>query len=102
MRYTKFRDLKLKHISLTFNEAIQDENKNQLDKWGVQHALLFEWLAWTVEEFGEFAKALNEFVYGRATKAPVLKEGIQTITLMLKTMEILENQDLAKTEEGSE
>ena len=102
MRYTKFKDLELNWISLSLPKDIHNENKKQLEKWGVQHATLFEWFAWTAEEFGEFAKALNEFVYGRATKAPVLKEGIQTITLMAKILEILENQDLAKTVEVSE
>lgn len=95
LKDAKFTDQKL--LSLIYlSRAIERENKRQLEKWGIQSARLFEWLAWTTEEYGEFVKALNNLVYGRdnGTVEEVLREGIQTATLLLKMIEIV--NDLQK------
>lgn len=98
LKDAKFKDLRAKYFH-EIETSIHQENYNQIQKWGVQHARLFEWSAWTTEEFGEFIKALNEFVYGRAEYKPAVKEAIQTITLLMKIVEILENQEESFTED---
>jgi len=100
LKDAKFKDLRGEHFH-EIEIAIEQENYNQIQKWGVQEARLFEWAMWTAEEFGEFIKALNEFVYGRADHLQAVKEGIQAATLILKVIEILENQDQAIAEGGA-
>lgn len=87
-----YRDLALGFLKDELLPAIQQENYNQIQKWGYQRAHLFEWLAWTLEEVGELAKAINDFSYGRCTKQSVIHEGIQAATLILKIVETVENE----------
>lgn len=97
---TLYRDLTFEFLTPDLIPALEQENRNQLQKWGVQRAHLFEWLAWTTEEFGEFAKAINDFSYARCTKQQVIAEGIQAATLILKIVETVEND--GHKEEGGE
>ena len=98
IRDIKFKDLRGEYFH-ELETAVEQENYNQIQKWGVQEERLFEWAAWTTEEFGEFIKALNDFVYGRTDHLGAVKEGIQTITLLMKMVEILENLLIAQGEE---
>ena len=68
-------------------DRIKHESKQQIDKWGIQDRHIFEWAMWTTEEFGEFIQAINEYTYGRAENIDeIMKEGIQTVTLIIKIL----------------
>ena len=58
MKEAHIIDLELKDISYIYN-MIQEENKRQVDKWGIQDRHIFEWAMWTTEEFGEFIQAVK-------------------------------------------
>ncbi len=73
------------------------ENVRQLEKWGIQDHEPFEWLGYATEEIGETAKAIGEFSYCGGLVEDVIKEAIQTATLMLKIAEMF--QDLLVTKE---
>ncbi len=73
------------------------ENVRQLEKWGIQDHEPFEWLGYATEELGETAKAIGEFSYCGGLVEDVIKEAIQTATLMLKIAEMF--QDLLVTKE---
>jgi len=80
-------DTRLQWLDI-FTQNIKEEDERQVAKWGIQDRHVFEWLAWTTEEFGEFVKAVNEFNYGRETTIiHVMKEGLQAVTLLLKMLE---------------
>lgn len=71
-------------------KRIEAENERQLKKWGVQRRHVFEWMAWTTEEFGEFVKELNELNYQRSFDyEKAITEGIQTMTLLAKIISSL-------------
>ena len=81
------KDKKLKHLS-EINDMMLLENESQLAKWGTQDKHIFEWALWATEEFGEFIKEINELAYGRTTEpTKIIKEGIQTMTLIAKILE---------------
>lgn len=86
----KFKDMKLLHFR-NYAHFIKKENEAQLEQWGTQEARLTEWLAWTTEEYGEFAKAINHYIYENGSVEDVFNEGIQTITLILKMIETIRN-----------
>ena len=67
---------------------IQNENENQVEKWGIQCVTAFEWLTYTTEELGELAQAINEYEYRDGTAEQIVKEAIQLATLALKIAEI--------------
>ena len=69
---------------------VQNENANQLMKWGVQVRTAFEWLAYLTEELGEMAEAISEYEYREGTKEQVVHEAIQVATLALKVAEMFE------------
>ncbi len=71
-------------------KKVQNENRNQLLKWGVQVHTSFEWLTYTAEELGELAKAIGEYEYRNGTKEEVIKEAVQMATLALKIAEMFE------------
>jgi len=82
-------DYNLHHLNYIVN-CIEEENKAQLKKWGVQKKHIFEWAMWTTEEFGEFIQSINEWNYERInTIDNIIKEGIQTITLIMKILDAL-------------
>lgn len=70
------------------HKAVENENKHQLDKWGVQDHSPFEWLAFTTEELGELANAISEHYYRDGDRQDVAKEAIQVATLALKIAEM--------------
>jgi len=74
---------------------IYRENVAQLEKWGVQDHEPFEWLGFATEELGETAKAIGEYTYRGGLVEDVIKEAVQTATLMLKIAEMF--QDLLVT-----
>jgi hypothetical protein len=83
-------DNQLDSYILYIQKMIENENQHQLEKWGVQRKHVFEWLAWTFEEFGEFIKEINELNYQRSFDyGKVITEGIQTITLLSKIVSSL-------------
>jgi len=67
---------------------IQNENENQVEKWGIQCVTAFEWLTYTTEELGELAQAIKEYEYRDGTAEQIVKEAIQLATLALKIAEI--------------
>ena len=71
-------------------EKVQNENSNQILKWGVQVRTSFEWLTYTTEELGSLAKAIGEYEYRNGTKEKVVSEAIQVATLALKIAEMFE------------
>lgn len=91
-----YKDLALEYLIPDLVPALEQENRNQIQKWGYQKVHLFEWLAWTLEEVGEFAKAINDFSYGRCDKQEVINEGIQAATLILKIVETVDNKGESK------
>lgn len=93
-----YKDLCFEYLYPDLIPALEQECRNQLQKWGIQERHLFEWLAWTTEEFGEFAKAVNDFSYGRTDKHELIKEGIQTATLILKMVESVDNEAFEEVE----
>ena len=64
------------------------ENILQLDKWGIQVHEPAEWLMFATEELGETADAISEWQYRGGSAENVVKEAIQTATLMLKIAEM--------------
>jgi len=78
-------DNQLEAYKLTIEKMIDEENQSQLEKWGVQKRHVFEWMAWTTEEYGEFVKELNELNYQRSFDyGKAITEGIQVLTLLEK------------------
>ena len=78
-------------------DLVLRENQRQLDKWGVQTRSPFEWLAYITEELGELSNAISENYYQRCgTRGDIVKEAIQTATLLLKIAEMF--QDLLVTD----
>lgn len=73
---------------------IEQENRNQLQKWGVQKHDLFKWLAFTTEELGEVSKALCEMEFRGGGKHEVINECVQTITLLMKIIEMVDNEEV--------
>jgi len=70
---------------------VKEENLKQLETWGVQKHSLPMWYLITGEEFGEVAKSiLEEEVLGQR-KTEIIQECIQTITLLMKIVEMVRN-----------
>ncbi len=84
------RDLCLKGLT-ALEDMVVNENQRQLDKWGIQNHSPEEWLMYATEELGETAKAIGEFKYLGGLVEPVVKEAIQTATLMLKIAEMFQS-----------
>ncbi len=89
----------MKDLCLATGEVmplVYRENVRQLEKWGVQDHQPFEWLGFATEELGETANAIGEFTFRGGLAESVVKEAIQTATLMLKIAEMF--QDLLVTQ----
>lgn len=80
-------DNQFKDINHIF-KLCNTENNRQIDKWGIQERTPFEWLAYTTEELGELAKAMSEHYYRDGKVEDVIKEAVQTATLVLKIAEM--------------
>ena len=83
----EYTDLKLYSYEELFDSVI-DENDLQLRKWGVQTRTLPEWIMFLVEEVGEIADAIGEFLYRNGEPVKIYFEAIQSATLALKIAEI--------------
>lgn len=79
-------DLCLTNPRLLF--LIEEENKRQLEKWGVQICSPFAWHTFLAEEVGETAKAISEYIYRNGSSSRVVFEAIQAATLSLKIAEM--------------
>jgi hypothetical protein len=64
------------------------ESDRQVKKWGIQDHDVFTWLAIAAEEFGELAAAINEWHFRNGLQSEVIKEAVQSCTLLLKIAEI--------------
>ena len=74
-------------------EMVMEENARQLEKWSIQDRWSFEWLAYVTEEVGELAKAISEYEYRGGLQSAVVKEAIQSATLLLKIAEMFLNEN---------
>ncbi|MHA1903602.1 MAG: hypothetical protein ACW968_07550 [Candidatus Thorarchaeota archaeon] len=83
----KYEDRKLVSHQELFSSVLQ-ENKRQLDKFGVQVATLFEWSTWLTEELGELANAIIENNYNGGPLNDISTEAIEVATLALKIAEM--------------
>ena len=81
-----FEDHELKTL-LDFIPKIEEEQKRQILKHGLQTKPLPEWMLWLAEENGEFAQAINDYIYHHGPAYPIIEEGIQSVTLTLKILE---------------
>lgn len=86
--HKKYTDKCLSNYQIMFS-LIMNENKNQLDKWGIQNHNLLEWLAYATEELGELSKAISEYSYRNGNKEDIIDEAIQTATLCIKIAEMI-------------
>lgn len=74
-------------------DQLDEENLRQISKWGIQERTVFEWLAYTTEELGSLAKAINEHHYRQGPKEKVISEAFQVATLALKIAEMYKNKE---------
>ena len=82
------KTIKDQGIGIPEIQSVKDEDRRQLNKWGIQECSPFEWLAWLVEEVGELAQAINKIYTDHdkenVEKMDIRKEAIQVATLSLK------------------
>ena len=90
----KYHDEQFKHTRMLI-KSLTEENKRQLLKWGVQNHTLPEWLMYLVEEVGELANAISEFMYRGGKSEDIYDEAIQAATLAVKIAEMIEIQTAA-------
>lgn len=83
------KDLCLKN-KIIFEE-VMEENKIQIDKWGIQDHDPADWLMFTTEELGELSEAIADWKFREAESDNVVKEAIQVATLALKIAEMFLN-----------
>jgi NTP pyrophosphatase (non-canonical NTP hydrolase) len=86
------KDLQLKHKDDLF-EMIERESARQIRKWGIQDRHPFEWLAYATEELGELSEAISEFIYRDGLQSNIVREAIQTATLLIKMAEMFTAYD---------
>ena len=80
------KDQQLKDTRLF--EKVMQENRRQVEKWGIQDHTPFEWMLYLSEELGELAQAIAENYYRGGSLEAVVKEAIQVATLALKIAEM--------------
>lgn len=73
-------------------DQLEKENKNQIEKWGIQVRSAFEWMTYTIEELGSLAKAINEYEYRGGLLEEVISEAFQVATLAIKIAEMFKYQ----------
>lgn len=81
-------------VGASFDEIkqmVQEENRKQLDKWGIQQHTLTTWHTILSEEVGSLAKAVLCHEFGNGEKKDIVKEAIQVATLALKIAETVKN-----------
>jgi len=69
-------------------EAVMEENRRQVEKWGLQDRSAFEWMLYLSEEHGELAAAIAENYYRGGSLEDVFNEAVQVATLALKIAEM--------------
>lgn len=74
-------------LNFNFARAITHEHINQFNKWGIQAQTLPEWLMFLIEEVGELAEAIAEFMYRDGSPIDIYDEAIQVATLAAKIAE---------------
>jgi acyl carrier protein len=72
--------------------AIQEENKRQIAKWGIQEYNVFTWNTILGEEVGELAQAMLNHHFGKHPTDMIAKEAIQVATLALKIAEMAQGK----------
>ena len=77
--------------------VLENENRNQLQKWGVQTHSSFEWLAYTTEELGSLSKAISEYEYRKGPILNIVDEAVQVATLALKIAEMYYHEAYIKS-----
>ena len=88
----EYCDEQFKHTKILLKSVVE-ENNRQLAIWGVQSHTLPEWLMYLVEEVGELAKAISEFMYRGEKSGNIYDEAIQVATLAMKIAEMIEIQE---------
>jgi len=88
----RYHDEEFKHSKMLI-KSLAEENQRQLSIWGVQNHTLPEWLMYLIEEVGELAKAISEFMYRGEKSSNVYDEAIQVATLAVKIAEMIEIQE---------
>lgn len=89
----EYRDRELKNFKFLI-QSIKWEHEAQMKKWGSQNRTLPEWLMYLVEEVGELADAMGEFIYREGDPSDIYNESIQIATLAMKIAEmIMSNND---------
>lgn len=83
-QFQEFIDSGLKDILDEWPGLLLDEDANQLDKWGFQRKILFDWLACITEEVGELSEAISEWIHRDGKLSKVSDEAIQLATLAIK------------------
>lgn len=82
------RDLCFNTYQSKIAPLLEQENINQLAKWGIQDHDPFQWLAFVVEEVGELSDAISEYHFRGGTPKECVRESIQAATLLLKIAEM--------------
>jgi NTP pyrophosphatase (non-canonical NTP hydrolase) len=85
---TMIADRELITLHRVLVPMVEEENKHQIEKFGVQCKSPFEWMTNLTEEVGELAEAITEVEYNNATLEAVRREAIQVATLALKIAEM--------------
>ncbi len=85
------RDEKLRTLKDLMNK-VKHENARQISKHGIQDREINDWMVDIGEEFGELCQAINELHYRVGTKHEVIQEATQLATLVLKLIEMVEQQ----------
>ena len=95
----EWKDQQLVRIGV-LKESVENENRRQIAKWGVQVRSPFEWLAYLTEEVGELSEAICDRVYqrGKDGTGDVYKEAIEVATLALKIAEMASDTNLKEGE----
>jgi NTP pyrophosphatase (non-canonical NTP hydrolase) len=86
----EYVDLQGKYFHRIYT-LIEQENQAQIQKWGIQSHNLYVWYAIIAEEIGEIAKAILQYEHENGDKEAIIKESIQSVTLLLKLIEMLKN-----------
>ena len=88
----EMKDLCLSLLSVMIDD-LREENKLQIQKWGVQDHEASEWMMFLTEEIGELAQAISEWQYRNGHERNVFNEAIQSATLALKIAEMFKKEE---------
>ena len=73
---------------------VRCEHTRQVEKWGLQHRSLFEWLTYLTEEVGELAEAISEHEYRGGMANEISKEAIQVAALATRISAIINQNSI--------